>query len=136
MIDTALPRLDLHRHLDGNVRLQTILDLARQHRVALPGETLETLRPHVVVQSERLGLMPFLSRLDWMTAAIADEAAVRRVARENVEATVSITSNCASARISKRGRTGSIPSPSCAASSPASRRGARRPASASTLSGS
>jgi adenosine deaminase len=85
MIDTALPRLDLHRHLDGNVRLQTILDLARQHRVALPGETLETLRPHVVVQSERLGLMPFLSRLDWMTAAIADEAAVRRVARENVE---------------------------------------------------
>ncbi len=85
MIDATLPRLDLHRHLDGNVRLATILDLARQHRIALPGETLDTLRPHVVVQSERLGLMPFLSRLDWMTAAIADEDAVRRVARENVE---------------------------------------------------
>jgi adenosine deaminase len=85
MIDATLPRLDLHRHLDGNVRLQTILDLARQHRIELPGETLETLKPHVVVQSERLGLMPFLARLDWMTAAIADEEAVRRVARENVE---------------------------------------------------
>ena len=85
MIDATLPRIDLHRHLDGNVRLQTILDLARQHGIALPGDTVQTLRPHVVVESERIGLMPFLSRLDWMTAAIADEVAVRRVARENVE---------------------------------------------------
>lgn len=85
MIDPALPRIDLHRHLDGNVRIQTILDLGRAHDVALPGDTLEALRPHVEVQSERVGLMPFLARLHWMTAAIADIDAVRRVARENVE---------------------------------------------------
>ena len=85
MIDPRLPRIDLHRHLDGNVRLQTILDLARQHGVALPAGTLETLRPHVEVGRDRLGLMPFLARLHWMTAVIADTDAVRRVARENVE---------------------------------------------------
>jgi adenosine deaminase len=85
VIDPTLPRLDLHRHLDGNVRLQTILDLAREHGVPLPGTSLETLRPHVVVSGTGIGLMPFLERLHWMTAVIADADAVRRVARENVE---------------------------------------------------
>ena len=85
MIDPALPRIDLHRHLDGNVRLETILDLGRRHNVALPGDSIETLRPHVEVPGRQVGLMPFLARLHWMTAVIGDTAAVRRVARENVE---------------------------------------------------
>jgi adenosine deaminase len=51
----------------------------------LPADTLEGLRPHVVVSGTGLGLMPFLARLHWMTAVIADTAAARRVARENVE---------------------------------------------------
>jgi adenosine deaminase len=85
VIDPSLPRIDLHRHLDGNVRLQTILDLGRKHRVALPGDTLETLRPYVEVRGRNVGLMPFLARLHWMTAVIGDTEAVRRVARENVE---------------------------------------------------
>jgi adenosine deaminase len=81
----ALPRIDLHRHLDGNVRLATILDLGRKHGIALPGDTVETLRPHVVVSGTGLGLLPFLERMHWMTAVIADPDAARRVARENVE---------------------------------------------------
>jgi adenosine deaminase len=85
MIDPALPRIDLHRHLDGNVRLQTILELGREHNVALPGDSIETLRPHVEVHGDQVGLMPFLARLHWMTAIIGDTGAVRRVARENVE---------------------------------------------------
>lgn len=85
MIDPALPRIDLHRHLDGNVRLETILDLGRRHGIALPGDSVETLRPHVVVRGTGIGLVPFLERLHWMTAVIADTAAVQRVARENVE---------------------------------------------------
>ena len=35
MIDPALPLIDLHRHLDGSIRLETILDLARQHNLPL-----------------------------------------------------------------------------------------------------
>ena len=86
MIDPALPRIDLHRHLDGNVRLQTILDLAEQHGIALPGNRIATLRPHVqLARTAQVGLMPFLAKLHWMTAVIADLDAVRRVARENVE---------------------------------------------------
>ena len=47
MIDPTLPLIDLHRHLDGSVRLETILDLGRQHNLPLPAWDLESLRPYV-----------------------------------------------------------------------------------------
>jgi adenosine deaminase len=85
MIDPSLPRIDLHRHLE--VRVATILDLARVHGVAPPATTPEALRPYVEIAPDRygLGLLPFLAHLQPMTAVLGDLEAVRRVARENVE---------------------------------------------------
>ncbi|HEY5074041.1 MAG TPA: adenosine deaminase [Pyrinomonadaceae bacterium] len=84
-IDPTLPFIDLHRHLDGSVRLETILDLARQHNIALPATTVEDLRPHVHVTEPQPGLMAFIGKMLWMTRVLADGEACRRVARENVE---------------------------------------------------
>ena len=36
-----LPKTDLHVHLDGSLRLPTLVELARQRRVPLPSETPE-----------------------------------------------------------------------------------------------
>src|SRR5215218_9524924 len=85
MIDPALPFIDLHRHLDGSVRLNTILELGRQHNIELPGKTVEDLRPHVNVTVPQPGLMEFIGKMLWMTRVLADGDACRRVARENVE---------------------------------------------------
>jgi len=79
------PLIDLHRHLDGSVRLQTILDLGRLHGIPLPANSLDELRPHVVVSTPQPGLIEFLAKFKWMTAVLADYDACRRVARENVE---------------------------------------------------
>ena len=79
------PLIDLHRHLDGSVRLETILDLGRLHKIPLPGDTLDALRPHVVVTTPQPGLIEFLAKFKWMTAVLADYEACRRIARENVE---------------------------------------------------
>jgi len=79
------PLIDLHRHLDGSVRLETILDLGRLHKIPLPGNSLDELRPHVVVTTPQPGLIEFLAKFKWMTAVLADYDACRRVARENVE---------------------------------------------------
>ena len=79
------PLIDLHRHLDGSVRLETILDLGRLHKIPLPGDTLDALRPHVVVTTPQPGLIEFLAKFKWMTAVLADYDACRRIARENVE---------------------------------------------------
>lgn len=80
-----LPLIDLHRHLDGNVRLQTILDLGRKHNIRLPGDTIETLRPHVQVTGVMPDLVTWLNKLHWMIAVLGDYDACRRIARENVE---------------------------------------------------
>lgn len=84
-IDPQFPLCELHRHLDGNVRLATILELADRHGIALPGDTVESLRPHVQILDPEEGLMAFIGKFRWLTAVLADEDACRRVARENVE---------------------------------------------------
>lgn len=80
-----LPSIDLHRHLDGSVRLETILDLAERHGVDLPSQTLEGLRPYVQVTGAQAGLMAFIARFEYLTAVMVDGQAVRRIAFENVE---------------------------------------------------
>ena len=80
-----LPLIDLHRHLDGSVRLQTILELAEQHGIELPAHSVEGLRPHVQVTEAQPGLMAFIARFKYLTAVMADAKACQRIARENVE---------------------------------------------------
>jgi adenosine deaminase len=84
-IDPSLPLIDLHRHIDGSVRLETILDLGKRHGVKLPGTTVEQLRPHVHVIERQPGVMAFIGKMLWMTAVLGDADACRRIARENVE---------------------------------------------------
>jgi adenosine deaminase len=85
LIDPHLPLIDLHRHLDGNVRLDTILALGRQHNLSLPAWDVEGLRPHVQVTGPQPGVMAFISKFHWMTYVLVDYDACRRVAYENVQ---------------------------------------------------
>lgn len=85
MIDPSLPLIDLHRHLDGSLRLETILDLGRKYHLDLPAWDLESLRPYVQVTSPQPGVMAFIAKFQWMTGVLAAPEACHRVAYENVE---------------------------------------------------
>ena len=85
VIDSSLPLVELHRHLDGNIRLQTILELGRQHNIPLPAWEVESLRPHVQVTDPQPGVMAFIAKFQWPMAVLVDAEACRRVAYENVE---------------------------------------------------
>lgn len=85
MIDNSLPLTDIHRHLDGNIRAQTILDLGRQFNMTLPAQELEALRPHVQVTHTEADLVSFLQKLDWGVAVLGSLDACRRVAYENIQ---------------------------------------------------
>lgn len=85
MIDPGLPLADLHRHLDGAVRLETILELGDRHGIGLPARDVEGLRPHVQVTEPEPDLMSFITKFKWLGAVLVDLEACRRVARENVE---------------------------------------------------
>lgn len=80
-----LPKFDLHRHLDGSIRLETILELGLEYDLDLPARTVGGLRPHVVVTQPQPGLMAFLEKFKWMVGVLVNADACRRVARENVE---------------------------------------------------
>lgn len=84
MIDKKLPLIDLHRHLDGSVRLQTILDLSKQHHLPLPAWDLESLRPFVQVTGAQPGIMAFIERFKWMTGILVDYDACRRIGYESM----------------------------------------------------
>jgi adenosine deaminase len=84
-IDPHLPLIDLHRHLDGAIRLETVVELAARHGIELPARDVETLRPYVVVDGVTNGLMDFIGRFRYLTAILRDLDACRRVAYENVE---------------------------------------------------
>lgn len=85
MIDPGLPLAELHRHLDGAVRLNTILELGIKHNLPLPAFDVEGLRPHVQVTTPQPGVMAFIEKFKWMVGVLVDYDAVRRIAYENVE---------------------------------------------------
>jgi adenosine deaminase len=85
MIFPDLPLIDLHRHLDGNIRLQTILDLGRKHNIPLPAWDIESLRPHVQVTDPKAGIMDFIAKFHWPMAVLVDADACSRIAYENIE---------------------------------------------------
>jgi len=84
MIHKEYPLIDLHRHLDGSIRLETILDLGGKHNLPLPSFDVEGLRPHVQVVEPQPGVMEFISKFKWMVGVLVDYEACRRVAYENV----------------------------------------------------
>jgi adenosine deaminase len=85
MIDRGLPLCELHRHLDGAIRVSTIVDLASRHGISLPADTEEGMRPFVHINGNEPGLMAFIARFHYLTEVLVDPQACYRVAYENVE---------------------------------------------------
>jgi adenosine deaminase len=81
----SLPKTDLHCHLDGSLRIETVLDLAQQHKVRLPAEDADGLRQHVVPGDECENLVDYLKAFDITLSVMQEEEALERVAYELVE---------------------------------------------------
>ncbi len=85
MHNTQLPLVDLHRHLDGNIRPQTIWQLAQKNNIKLPADTFESFLPHVQITDSEADLIAFLKKLDWGVGVLKSLDDVVRIGYENVE---------------------------------------------------
>ncbi len=84
MIDPNFPLIDLHRHLDGNIRLETFIDLGRKHSLPLPSFDIDELRPYVQVIDPQPGVMAFIEKMVLMVGVLVEYDDCRRIAYENV----------------------------------------------------
>lgn len=83
---TNLPKVELHRHLVGSLRLTTILDLAREYDLNLPAATLEELAPLVTIRPGEPKDLGFVLRkmAEITQRCFPSRAAVARIAYEMV----------------------------------------------------
>jgi hypothetical protein len=80
-----LPKTDLHCHLDGSLRLDTILDLARRQGVTLPTTDRDGLF-HLLYAGERTNsLDEYLAAFDITLSVLQTEEALERVSFELAE---------------------------------------------------
>ncbi len=78
----ALPKTDLHCHLDGSLRLGTILELAEENGVRLPADTPEGLARAIHMGQVCASLEDYLTAFDVTLAVLQTEEALYRAAYE------------------------------------------------------
>jgi len=81
---TMIPKTDLHLHLDGSMRLGTLIDLAAEAGVELPGNTESELK-RLVFKDQYADLGEYLAGFAYLTAVMQTSAALERVSRELAE---------------------------------------------------
>ncbi|XP_029290801.1 adenosine deaminase [Cottoperca gobio] len=79
------PKVELHVHLDGAIRVQTILDVAKRRAITLPANTKEEMTQIIIIQQPST-LTKFLGKFaEYMHVVAGDREAIKRIAYEFVE---------------------------------------------------
>ncbi len=79
------PLVELHLHLDGSLRIATMLEIAEAENTVLPARTESGLRKALACGEVRASLPQYLEHFDHTTAVLQSRSALTRVAIELIE---------------------------------------------------
>ncbi|MCX8012575.1 MAG: adenosine deaminase [Desulfobacterota bacterium] len=79
------PKVDLHRHLEGSIRVETLLDIALKENVELPTYDLGELRRLVQVYDDPPDFLNFLNKFNLLRGFSPNRESIERIVYEAVE---------------------------------------------------
>ena len=80
-----LPKVELHRHLDGSIRQQTIIDITRSHNLDIDVSDPVALKRNSTVTSPMQDLAAVLGVFDTIQKVSCSYDAIKRITFENIE---------------------------------------------------
>jgi len=80
----SLPKIDLHRHLEGTLRLTTLMELAADYGIELPSYDADMLRPYVQMTEDSPDFQRFLEKFQLLRRFYASKDAIQRITREAI----------------------------------------------------
>lgn len=81
----ALPKVELHRHLEGSLRLDTMLDIAQQHGITIPADVLRLSNLVQVQEQDKFTFQNFLAKFNTLRLFYRSPDVIHRITREAVE---------------------------------------------------
>lgn len=80
-----LPKVELHRHLEGTLRLNTLLEIARTHTLDMPNEDIAQFRSFVQVHhGQPLMYDNYLSKFEVLRQFFQSPEIIERITREAI----------------------------------------------------
>ena len=81
----ALPKIDLHRHLEGSLRVGTLSQIAREYGLSLPAANTAQLRPLVqFTEEDPTNLEHFLAKFEVLRQFYQSDEAIQRLTYEAI----------------------------------------------------
>ncbi len=81
----ALPKVELHCHLDGSLRVETVLEEAERQKVKLPADNPDDLKKLLQPGFDCKSLVDYLKAFDITLSVLQEEEALYRTAYELIE---------------------------------------------------
>jgi adenosine deaminase len=81
----ALPKVELHRHLEGSLRLDTMLDVARQHGITIPADVLRLSTLVQIQDEDKYTFQNFLGKFNTLRLFYRSPEVIHRITREAIE---------------------------------------------------
>jgi len=81
----SLPKVDLHRHLEGSLRLRTMLDIASAHGIVIPDNIMRLSDLVQVQEEDPFTFQNFLAKFNTLRLFYRSPDVIYRVTREAIE---------------------------------------------------